>query len=228
MRLAALPLVLVCIPFSSGPSVFAQQANPLAASASQTQPNQPGRVQSSTTSLQDSSGASSNTMQQMRDRMFLRKATEGRLAEVEMGKLAGQKSSSEEVRSFGQKMAEEHGRLNEEMADIADSLGVKLSKQMSKADRAEYDRLNQLSGDEFDREYITWMVKNHREDLREFRIAANTAGEPELMTAAYQGARMIHQHMVMADKMARDRGIPVPGRPPKSQETSAQSAPPTQ
>ncbi len=226
MRLAPLPLLLVSITFSA--PVLAQQTNPLAASASQTQPNQPGRVQSPTTSLQDSSGAPGDTMQQMRDRMFLRKATEGRLAEIEMGKLATQKSSSEEVKTFGQKMAEDHGRLNEEMAEIADSLGVKLSKQLSKADHIEYDRLNQLSGDEFDREYITWMVKSHREDLREFRIASNTAGEPDLMTTAYQGARMIHQHMVAADKLARDRGIAVPGRRPKAGEASAQSTPPAQ
>ncbi len=219
MRLAVLPLVLIGSTFSA--PVVAQQMNPLSASASQTQPNQPGRAQSSTTSLQDSSGAPGGTVQQMRDRMFLRKATEGRLAEIEIGKLAVQKGSSEEVKSFGQRMAEEHGRLNEEMAEIADSLGVKLSKQLSKADRVEYDRLNQLSGDEFDREYITWMVKSHREDLHEFRIASNTAGEPELMTTAYQGARMIHQHMVAADKLARDRGIAVPGRPQKASEPSA-------
>jgi len=188
-------------------SLFAQ--DPMAPPASQTQPNQPGQVPTGTTSMPDSN-TGGDTVQRMRDKSFLRKATEGSLAEVQLGKLAAEKGTSDDVKSFGQKMIDEHMKLNEKIASIADSLGVMLPKRMSKEDQAEYDKLNTLSGDEFDKEYITAMVKNHHANLREFRIEANSTTDPALKDAITDGATLIHDHMVMIDKIARAKGIATP------------------
>ena len=40
---------------------------------------------------------------------------------------------------------------------------------MSKDDQASYDKLSKLSGDDFDKEYLTLMVKDHHQDMKEFR-----------------------------------------------------------
>jgi len=203
-RIQALILGAVAV---SPASLFAQ--DPMAPPASQTQPNQPGQVPSGTTSMPDSN-TGGDTVQRMRDKSFLRKATEGSLAEVQFGKLATEKSTSDDVKSFGQKMIDEHTKLNEKIASIADSLGVMLPKRMSKEDQAEYDKLNTLSGDEFDKEYITAMVKNHHANLREFRIEANSTTDPGLKDAITDGATLIHDHMVIIDKIARAKGIATP------------------
>ncbi len=108
----------------------------------------------------------------MQDKMFLRKAAEGGIAEVKLGQLAAQKASSEDVKAFGQKMVDDHTKLNLEIAQVADSMGVMLPKSMNKEDQAEYDKLNALSGNDFDIEYLTFMVKDHHQDLHEFRIEA--------------------------------------------------------
>jgi putative membrane protein len=209
----------------SGSSSGQVQSDPLSPPASQTQPNQPGHVQSPTTSMQDSSGAPGDTGQQMRDKMFVRRAMEGGLAEIEMGKLAVQKSLSEDVKSFGQKMADEHSRMNEEMAEVADSIGLKIPRKTGKEAQAEYDKLSSLSGDEFDREYVAFMVKDHHADLREFRMASSRTQDTALKTAADNGSKMIREHMAMADKMAEQRNIPIPGRGPKPDSGSSASSP---
>ncbi len=175
--------------------------------------------------MQDSSGAPGDTGQQMRDKIFVRKAVEGGLAEIELGRLAAQKSSSEDVKSFGQKMVDDHTRLNEEMAEIADSIGLKMPRKMGKDAQAEYDRLNSLSGEEFDKEYVAFMVKSHHTDLREFRIASSRTQDSALKTAADNGSKVIREHMAMADKMAEQRGIPLPGRGPKPGAGSSASSP---
>jgi putative membrane protein len=113
-------------------------------------------------------------------------------------------------------MVDDHTRLNNDMSTIAHSNGVSLSKKLSKAAQAEYDKLSALSGEAFDKEYITYMVKDHHADLREFRTEATSTTDPELKAAVDKGAQVIHEHMVHVDKLARDKGIAMPGRGNKS------------
>jgi putative membrane protein len=146
-----------------------------------------------------------------KDKMFLRKAAAGGLAEVQLGKLATQKAAAQDVKDFGQKMVTDHTALNSQMAPIADSMSVPLPTKLSTEDQAEYDKLNALSGDDFDKEYVSFMVKDHHQDLREFRTEAASTSNPTLRAAVDKGSKVIYEHMTMIDKMAREKGIATPG-----------------
>jgi putative membrane protein len=207
-RIRIIVLSTVAVVF---PAVLFAQTDPMAPPTSQTQPNQPRQAQPSTTSMQDSIGNNGDTVQAMRDKMFLRKAAKGGLAEITLGRLAAQKASSDEVKAFGQKMVDDHTKLNDDMAPIAESMGVMLPKKLSKTDQAEYDKLNGLSGDAFDKEYLAYMVKDYHEDLREFRIESTSTSDATLKAAVDKGAQVIHEHMVMVDKLAKERGVVTPG-----------------
>lgn len=176
------------------------------------QPQPPQSQQTTMPSMQDSVGSSGDRTQAMKDKMFLRQAAEGGIAEVQLGQLAAQKSSSDDVKSFGQKMVDDHTALNKEIEDLADSVGVMLPKRMNKTSQAEYDKLNGLSGDAFDTEYLTFMVKDHHQDLREFRMESANTQDEALRDVVVKGQRVVHEHMVMAEKLAKSKGIEVPGR----------------
>jgi len=194
-------------------AVYAQApSDPMATPASQSQPNQPGQTRASATSMHDNTGSPENTGQQMQDKMFIRKAAEGGLAEVALGQLAATRGASEDVKTFGQKMVTDHTVLNNNMKPIAETLGVMLPKKLNKDDQAELDKLTALSGADFDTEYLTFMVKDHHKDLREFRMEAMATSDPVLKDAVDKASTVIREHMLMVDKMARDRGISVPGR----------------
>lgn len=147
---------------------------------------------------------------QLQDRVFLQKASEGGMAEVQLGQLAAQKGNSAEVKQFGQKMVEDHTRLNEQMKPIADTLGVNAPKHLNKVDQAEYDKLSNLSGDAFDQEYITDMVKDHRKDLHEFRREETATSNPDLKQAVSGAEQVISQHLSMIQGIAQQKGIQVP------------------
>jgi len=157
----------------------------------------------------------------MKDKIFLRKAAQGGMAEVKLGQLAAQKGSSDDVKAFGQKMVDDHTRLNNDMAPIADSMGVRLPTNLNKEDQAEYDKLNGLSGNDFDMEYLSFMVKDHHKDLHEFRQEAASTTDPTLQAAVYNAAKVIHEHSVMVDKLARDKGVPMPQRGPNKSASPA-------
>jgi putative membrane protein len=192
------------------PGLLFAQFDPTATSASQPQPNRPQQQPPSTPSMQDSGPNAGDVGQVMQDKMFLRKAAEGGIAEVKLGQLAAQKASSEDIKDFGQKMVDDHTKLNLEMAQVADSMGVMLPKSMNKEDQAEYDKLNALSGNDFDVEYLSFMVKDHHKDLHEFRMEAGSHADPTLHNEVVKAQSVIHEHTVMVDKLARARGIPVP------------------
>ena len=164
---------------------------------------------------QDSSGVPGMTGQQMKDKIFLRKAAEGGIAEVKFGQLAAEKAGSDDVKAFGSKMVADHTLLNDEIKPIADSIGVRLPKTMNKMDQAEYEKLSALTGEEFDKEYLADMVKDHRKDLREFHEEANSTNEPALKAAVEKGEGVIREHTHMVMKIAREKGVAVlpPGKP---------------
>jgi putative membrane protein len=194
-------------------TLLTAQFDPMGTMASQTQPTRPQELATPTGSMQDSAPNSGDVGQAaMKDKMFLRKAAQGGMAEVKLGQLAVQKGSSEDVKSFGQKMVDDHTKLNNDMAPIADSMGVRLPKDLSKEDQAEYDKLSALSGNDFDMEYLSFMVKDHHKDLREFRQEEASSIDPTLKAAVADGIKVIHEHTVMVDKLAREKGVPMPQR----------------
>jgi putative membrane protein len=207
-----IPRTLVLVAAFFAPTILLAQPDLMAQGASQTQPNQPQQTPASSTAIQDSATNAGDVGQTMKDKIFLRKAAQGGMAEVKLGQLAAQKGSGDDVRAFGQKMVDDHTKLNNEMAPIADSMGVRLPKDLNKEDQAEYDKLNALSGSNFDMEYLSFMVKDHHKDLREFRQEAASTTDPTLQTAVANATKVIHEHTMMVDKLAREKGIPVPQR----------------
>jgi len=211
MKLRCLSSILF-VPAILSPGLLFAQFDPVSIVASQSQSNRPQQQMPSTPSMQDSGPNSGDVGQIMQDKMFLRHAAEGGIAEVKLGQLAADKASSDDVKAFGQKMVDDRTKINNDIDQVADSMGIMLPKAMSKEDQAEYDKLAKLSGNDFDIEYLTYMVKDHHKDLRAFRIEAASPADSTLHDAVVKAEGVIHDHKVMVDKLARAKGVPVPTR----------------
>ncbi len=148
--------------------------------------------------------------QHQKDKMFVRKAAEGGLMEVQLGQLAVDKATDPEVKAFGQKMVTDHSALNESMKPIAERMAVKVPDHLNAKDQATYDKMKAKSGADFDKAYVKDMVMDHHQDLREFGNEAKTVKDPELKAAVEHGHDVIKEHSEMIDKMAQDKGWSTP------------------
>lgn len=178
----------------------------------------------SLSSMRDTLGAPGQTGQQMLDKQFVRNAFEGGIADMKLGTLAVQKGGPN-VKDLAQKMVDDHTALNKDMAEVADSLGVMLPKKMNKEEQAEYEKLNGLSGKDFDTEYLTYIVKAHWQNLHAFYMEASVASDPTLQTEVVKAMFTMHQHLGLINKAAADEGITLPPRPPRPgqvEKTTAQ------
>jgi putative membrane protein len=144
------------------------------------------------------------------DKQFVMKSSEGSLAEVELGKLALKKSQNPEVKQFAQKMVDDHTALINDMKPVADQMGVKPPTKVNAKHQQLADRLKGLSGDKFDKEYITAMVADHHHDLGEFMAEQSRTTDPTLKETVSKGTEVIRMHTEMIDEIAKKNGISTP------------------
>ena len=173
--------------------------------ASQPMPSQPP---SATATAGSPADAGTPNAQALDDQEFLRKAMQGGQAEVQLGQLAQQKSQSDDVKQFGQKMVQDHTQLGSQVVmPVAKSLGVKEAKGLSKKDKQLVATLEALSGPQFDQEYIRAMVKDHKQDLKEFKSEAEMTQDPNVKRAAQEGATVIEQHLQLIEQIAQKHNV---------------------
>jgi putative membrane protein len=153
----------------------------------------------------EKSGTSSSKLAPS-DRTFIKKAAQGGLAEVELGKLATEKAASPEVKQFGQRMVEDHSKANEQLKQVASEKGVAVPEKLSPKDAATKARLEKLSGKAFDRAYMHDMVVDHTKDVSEFRMEAKNAKDPDVKNFASQTLPVIEDHLKEAKSIAPKTG----------------------
>lgn len=191
-----------------GAMAMAQQQPPGSAMPRQQQPNSgvnspPMQQQQETMEVQEREPV----MQQMEDREFVHSAMKSGMAEVQLGQLAEQKAASPDVKQLAQKIVQDHDQLLSEMKPFAQQLGVKQPKAVSKKNEKLDAKLQGLSGAQFDDAYLKAMVKDHENDLSNFRHEAETTQDPKLKQAAQQCEQMIQAHLKLIKQVAKDHGV---------------------
>lgn len=171
------------------------------------------------TGMRESLGNPGESGQRILDKKFVRTAAESGIADIKLGSLAAQKGSPA-IKDLAQKMVDDHTTLNKNMENVADSMGVMLPKKMSKEEEAEYDKLNGLSGKDFDAEYLTYITKAHWQNLHAYYMEASVASDPDLQSEVVNALKTMHQHLGMINKTAQDEGITLPPRPHKAAPTT--------
>ena len=173
----------------------------------QPMPSQPSNPSTSSPGADQSTAP---TGQQFGDQSFVAKALAGGEAEVELGKLAQQQSQSDDVKQFAQKMVADHTQMGDKwLKPVAKELGVSEPRNPDKKDRKLIAKLQTPSGPQFDAEYIQAMVKDHKQDLKDFQDEAQAAQDPNVKQIAQQGATVISQHLQLIEQVAKNHNVDV-------------------
>ena len=139
------------------------------------------------------------------DKEFVKKALEGNMAEVQMGQLALEKSSDDQVKQFAQRMVDDHGKMLEQLKPVAQQMGVKAPEGPSKGQMKSMDKMKGLSGDAFDQAYIKSMVKDHKNDDSEFKQEAQSTQNPQLKQIVMQSDQIIQSHLQQIEEISKTK-----------------------
>lgn len=134
------------------------------------------------------------------DQQFAEKAASGGMAEVQMGKLAEKNGHSADVKKFGKKMVSDHTKANKELMALAKKKNLKLPTAMTSEQQATYDKLAAMKGADFDSAYMDAMVKDHDEDVADFKKEADGGQDADLKAWAGKTLPVLQTHDDMAHK----------------------------
>ena len=186
--------------------VFAQSPNGAQAVPPMSQPSQSGSPNSP--NLNDPmahTGSPTDSMSmptgKMDDAKFAKEAAVGGMTEVQLGKLAQEKGSLDSVKQFGQKMVDDHTKANEELKQISSKNGMQIPDALDSKHQARVDKLSKLSGPEFDKAYLKDQLKDHQEDVKQFKTEAQGGSNPAVKGFAAKTLPILQEHLSMVQKL---------------------------
>jgi len=177
----------VALLMSAAPA-FAQASYP------QTEPKKPAAERPA------AKGAAAN------DSTFVTNVARDGMAEVELGKLATEKASNAQVKQFGQRMVDDHGKANDELKTLAQNKNITIPTDLDAKHKATRDRLAKLSGEAFDHAYMQEMVTDHRKAVNAFRMESKSGKDADVKAFAAKTLPTLEEHLKQAQEAHRAVG----------------------
>ncbi|HMB29509.1 MAG TPA: DUF4142 domain-containing protein [Blastocatellia bacterium] len=140
------------------------------------------------------------------EKQFMENAARGNMLEVQLGNLAAQRASSNEVKQFGERMATDHGQLGQKLQQLASNLNVTLPQDLKPEQQTAVSRLEKLSGKAFDHEFMREMISDHTRDISEFERASTQATNSDIKQFASEALPTLRDHLKLAREISAKLG----------------------
>jgi putative membrane protein len=144
----------------------------------------------------------------------LTEAIQINLAEISVGDLAQKNGGSDDVKSFGKMLVEDHTASNTKATSLAQAKGITPPAEPNAEEKKMHDDLAKLSGAEFDREFAKAMVMGHEKAIAKFEVVAK--GDDDVAKFAQETLPTLQKHLKTAQSLK------------PSQSTQNEAAPPAQ
>jgi putative membrane protein len=128
-------------------------------------------------------------------------AAQGGMMEVQLAQLAQQKTSSDEVKQFAKELEQDHSKANEELKDLAKQKNVELPTDMGPKHQSHVAKLQNMSGDQFDRAYMKQMVDDHKKDVSKFQKQSEKSMDTHVKEFAAKTLPKLQGHLQKAQEL---------------------------
>lgn len=131
------------------------------------------------------------------DMAFMKKAAQGGMTEVMEGQSATTAATSPDVKSFAQKMVDDHTANNQELATLASSKGVDLPTTLDKKHQKQVDMLDKKTGAGFEKSYVSDQKKDHESMLKLMQNEADHGTDADVKAFAAKTMTAVQEHISM-------------------------------
>src|SRR5262249_39817656 len=101
-------------------------------------------------------------------------------------------------------MVDDHTKVNQQLAQIAQKEGLSMPQDLDKKHQAELDKMSQHSGAKLDQEYMSRMVSEHKDDVKAFEKQSKDGKAPSMKQFAATTLPTLNEHLALA-KQINDR-----------------------
>jgi putative membrane protein len=134
------------------------------------------------------------------DRTFAIMTAETDLAEIQMGNLALQKSSSQPVKTIAQKLIDDHTKSSTALKQIAQAKGLPLPAETDSKHKAIATKLEGESGEQFDQDFLAANKADHHRVIAAFKKEAKNGKDTEIQGFAKEFLPAIEEHTKMIEE----------------------------
>ena len=131
---------------------------------------------------------------------FLTKALEGDNSEISLGTLAAQKGGAA-VAAYGRSLVADHTKARAAAVAVALRNGVSDTTSLLPEASKERAKLDGLSGGDFDKEFASYMVQDHKEDIADFTKEAQSSAPADIRKMAQDTLPDLRKHLAMAQSL---------------------------
>ncbi|WP_313667607.1 DUF4142 domain-containing protein [Atlantibacter sp.] len=141
------------------------------------------------------------------DQKALKDMAQANINEVAAARIALQKAQSSEVKTFAQKMIEDHGSALTKVQAVAQQKGVTLPTEPDAMHKDMAAKLEQQTGDAFDKMYMENAgTKDHEMVLSKLKSDAQNIKDPDVKALADAHTPVVEQHLKSAQQMTMQSG----------------------
>jgi len=132
---------------------------------------------------------------------FMMKAAQAHLAEIDMARIAMQKTANSDVKDFANMIQKDHTHALEDLMDLMQKKGMSQQNVLSPDAKTDIEKMTAISGTEMDREFANTMVADHQKAIEMFRDHVSIARSLDVKKYAEDLLPELEMHLEKAQKL---------------------------
>ena len=129
------------------------------------------------------------------DHNFMVNAASGGMLEVKLGNIAAKNAANAQVKQFGKMMVTDHTKANNELQALAKSKNIAIPDVPGNDEQDKIDKLQNEQGKDFDKDYVSMMIDDHKHDIEEFKKEADNAHDSAIKAFAIKTIPVLQKHL---------------------------------
>jgi putative membrane protein len=144
------------------------------------------------------------------DTQYLQALHQVNLGEIVLGNLAQQKGQNQQVKDLGAQFVTDHTQLDQTVQSTAQQLKVSLPSEPTADEQAVVKKLQNLSGAEFDKAWVTAELAGHVQAIQATQTEISQGSEQPVVQLAQDALPVLQAHYDALVALAQTLGVPVP------------------
>jgi putative membrane protein len=133
---------------------------------------------------------------------FVQKAAITDMFEIKAGDLVQQKAQSNDYKQFGQMIKTDHTKTSDQVKSMAKNMpGLQLPTDLDSAHKSKFDKLQSLSGAQFEDQFKKDVVAGHQDAIKLFEGYAQKGDNADLKKFAQDTLPKLKEHLQHAQAL---------------------------
>jgi putative membrane protein len=150
-------------------------------------------------------GVRSAEDEKLDDAGFVKKVSSACMGELKAGEMALQKGNDAKVKSFAQRIIDDHNKASKDLEELASRKGWTLSKTIDDKCQKELDRLSSMTAQGFDQAFVEGQIKGHEEAIKLFEKESKSGQDADLKEWATKTLPTLREHLQQAKEIGEKK-----------------------